>query len=341
MGWQFSADRRAAMVGATGFALVGLAAALAPGRARADGLRYFRIGTGGVAGAYFPIGSILADALNGPGACPSENCRLDGMVAVAELSSGSVTNFESLCAGRLEAGLIQSDVFYHGLKGENEFRDKGPRDGARLLANLFTESVHLAVPQDSAIRTFGDIVGKRVSLGEPGSGTLVLARALLDAFGIGEADFTPEYVKPDLAVERIRRGRLDGFLAATGWPNGAVAQYAFRNDIRLVPIVGPEVQTLLARSPFLSAGAVPAGTYRGVPETPTIDVTAQLAVATALPDDLVYAVTKRLWAPETLYRLQTGHPKGGHIGPATALGNGTGPFHPGALRYYRETGLAL
>jgi uncharacterized protein len=341
--------RRAFLTGIAGSVTAAALAATPLSRVRAANPRFFRLGTGSVGGTYFPIGSIICDALNedAPNTrCAEPPCTLDGRHAVAQLSNGSIANFESLRAGVTDAALMQADVLYAGWKGTGDFTAKGPYDGVRLVANLFPESFHLAVRRDGGIRTFRDIIGHHIALDEPNSGTIVIARVLLDAYGIKESDLRAEYTKWegeygkwDPTAARADLGSLDGLMKVGGDPLAAISLLAARDAIHLVPIIGRELDAALQHCPFITPAVIPAGTYPGIPETPTVHVQSQLVVAASLPDDLIYNVTRRLWSEVTLARLRVGHPRGASISLATALVGAVVPLHPGARRYYQELGL--
>jgi uncharacterized protein len=341
--------RRAFLTGIAG-SVTAAALAVTPGsRANALNQRFFRLGTGSVGGTYFPIGSTICDALNDDApttTCAEPPCILGGRHAVAQLSNGSISNFESLRAGLTDAALMQADVLYAGWKGTGDFTEKGPYDGVRLVANLFPESFHLAVRRDGDIRSFRDIIGHRIALDEPASGTIVIARVLLAAYGIKESDLRAEYTKWeaeygkwDDAAAHADLGSLDGLMKVGGDPLAAISLLAARDAIHLIPIIGPQVDVALQHYPYITAAVIPAGTYPGIPETPTVHVQSQLAVATSLPDDLIYNVTRRLWSEATLARLRLCHPRGASITLASALAGAAVPLHPGARRYYQELGL--
>ncbi len=301
-----------------------------------------RIGTGGPAGTYFPIGRILADAVSAPapGTCAKAGeCGVPGLIAVAQLSNGSIANVEGIRAGTLEAALAQSDVVYWAYNARGTFAGKDSNTRLRFLAFLYPESLHLVVSQNSDIQTVGDLRDHRISLDEAGSGTIASARVILAGYGMSEADLKPEYLKANLAAERMREGRLDGFLFIAGWPTSAIRDFATSFAVRLVPISGPEAEAVRKSNPFLIPGLIPAGTYAQVGDTPTLDVGAQLVVSAVLDDDLVYAMTRELWSPRVLALLSRGHPKGATIAPSRALLGAAIPIHPGAQRFYREQGM--
>ena len=312
------------------------------GAASAGQDTFFRIGTGGADGTYYPVGRLIARALtprrNGDD-CEAAACGVEGLVAVAQISNGSVSNVENIETGKLEAGLAQSDVIQWAYSGTGTFVGRERFTRLRAVANLYRESVHLVALKASGIRSVLDLRGKRVSLDEPGSGTLVDARLILAAFGLSENDIRAEYVKPDLAIDRMTAGKLDAFFIVAGYPVRSIASLAERRNIVVVPIDGARARALLERDQFFVSDAIPASTYRGVGKVSTIGVGAQLVVDANLPEALVYRVTRILWSPETRKLLRGGHKKGAEIRLDRALDGISIPLHDGAARYYRELGL--
>ncbi|MGH6918314.1 MAG: TAXI family TRAP transporter solute-binding subunit [Geminicoccaceae bacterium] len=342
--------RRSAVALAIRAALVGVLAgmaglcALSPGaKVAAQEMTFFRIGTGGVAGTYYPIGGLIADIISSPpGARPCHrggSCGVPGLVGIAQSSNGAVANVDAIHSGALESGFAQSDVAHSAYTGTGIYEGKPKVDNLRAIANLYPESIHLVARKGAGISSVADLAGKRVSLDEPGSGTLVDARIILDAFGLSEDDLQPEYVKPSVAVAKMHEDALDAFVIVAGYPTGSVAELCATIGCELIPIDGPQVETLLEKYPFFAKDVVPAGTYAGVPETPTLSVGAQWVVGAEVDDDLVYGITKALWHDNARILLDDGHAKGRVIKLETAL-DGVGiPLHPGAERYYREVGL--
>jgi TRAP transporter TAXI family solute receptor len=260
-------------------------------------------------------------------------------VAIAQSSNGSVANVDAIKAGALESGFVQSDVAHWAYTGTGIYEGKGQVENLRAIANLYPESIHLVARKDSGIKSVRDLKGKRVSLDEPGSGTLVDARIILEAFGLSENDLQAEYVKPSPAVSMMRDGELDAFIIVAGYPTGSVVELATTIGAELVPITGPEVDAVLEQYPFFASEVIPADVYEGIGETPTISVGAQWVVDAAVDDDLVYGITKALWHENARQLLDNGHPKGPAITLDTALYGIAIPLHPGAERYYREVGL--
>ena len=317
------------VLGATavlGLAFAGVAAAQAP--------TFFRIGTGGTAGTYFPIGGLIANAISG-----SEGKGVPGLVSTAVASNGSVANINAVQAGSSESGFTQSDVAYWAYTGTGLYEGKGKVEDLRLIATLYPETIHLVARKGANIKSVADLKGKRVSLDEPGSGTLVDARLVLTAFGLTEKDVHAEYLKPGPAGDRLRDGALDAYFFVGGYPTGAISELATSSGIELVPLTGAPVDKLLGEYKFFAKDTVPAGTYQGVGETPTISVNAQWVTSAKQPEDLVYKITKAVWNANSRKLLDAGHAKGKLITLQNATSGLGIPLHPGAEKFYREAGV--
>jgi TRAP transporter TAXI family solute receptor len=309
----------------------------------AEDLKFLRIGTGGVAGTYYPIGGLVAGIIsNPPGSRPCEkggSCGVPGLIATAQSSDGSVANVEAVGSGQLDSGFSQSDVAYWAYTGTGIYEGREPLSDLRAIASLYPESLHLVVRRGAGIETISDLVGKRVSLDEEGSGTLVNARIILEAFGISENDIEAHFIKPNFAISEMREGRLDAFIITVGYPAKSVTELAMSETIDLLPIRGEEVETLLEHHDFFANDVIPEGVYPGIGETETLSVGAQWITSAALDEMLVYAMTEALWHDSARALLDEGHAKARSITLETALDGIAIPLHPGAERFYREAGV--
>ena len=328
--------RRHAMFGGLGVALLGAPVA-------AQDITFFRIGTGGTVGTYFPIGGLIANAIsNPPGsrACADGgSCGVPGLVATAVASNGSVANVAGIAGGTMQSGFVQSDVAHWAYNGSGIYEGRPRVDVLCAIANLYPESFQLVARSGSGVKSIKDLKGKRVSLDEPGSGTLVDARLIIAAYGMTEKDIKAEYLKSQQAADKVKEGSLDAFFSVSGWPNGAIAELASTVGIDLVPIDGPEADELTKRYGFFAADEIPAGVYKNVAGVKTVSVNAIWATSTKQPEPLIYGVTAALWNPSTRKLLDSGHSKGRDIRFETAV-QGLGiPLHPGAEKFYREKGL--
>jgi TRAP transporter TAXI family solute receptor len=323
---------------------LGLAGLVLAGTASAQDIKFFRIGTGGTAGTYFPIGGLLANAISNPpgsrGCNEGGSCGVPGLVATAVASNGSVANINAIAGGSMESGFTQSDVAYWAYTGTGIYEGKPKVAALRLIANLYPESIHLVARKGAGIKGVADLKGKRVSLDEPGSGTLVDARIIMGAFGITEKDIKAEYLKPNQAGDKLRDGGLDAFFFVGGYPAGAIAELAASGaGIELVPIAGPEIDKMRTQYGFFANDMIPANTYKGVNEVKTLAVGAQWVTSEKVDPSTVYEITKALWNANTRKLLDSGHAKGKAITRESAVAGAGIPFHPGAEKFYKEVGL--
>jgi TRAP transporter TAXI family solute receptor len=309
----------------------GVAAAFAATVTLAQGPAFFRIGTGGTAGTYYPVGGMIANAVSTP----------PNLIVTAVASNGSLANVNSIQGGALESGFSQADVAYWAFTGTGVFEGKGKVTDLRSIANLYPESVHVVVRKGLGAKTIADLKGKKVSLDEPGSGTLINARAILAAHGLTDKDVTAEFLKPNQAAEKMKDGSVDAFFFTGGFPAAAISELASTGSgIDLLPISGPAADKLKKDFPFFSADSIPAGTYKDIGAVATVAVGAHWVTSAKISNDTVYAITKGLWSDKTRAVLDAGHAKGKSIQPKTALEGLTGvPLHPGAERFYKEAGL--
>jgi uncharacterized protein len=292
--------------------------------------QFFRIGTGGTAGTYYPVGGMIANAVSQPGK----------IIATAQASNGSLANVNAVASGSMEAGMSQSDVATWAFTGTGAFEGKPKVADLRMIANLYPESIHLVVKKGSGIKSVADLKGKRVALDEPGSGTLINARMVLAAWGVKESDIKPDYIKPNQAGDKLKDGSLDAFFFVGGAPAGAIAELASSGvGIELVPLTGAPADALRKQNPYFAVDTVAAGTYKDVPAVQTLAVGAQLVTSAKISTDTVYEITKAMYADATQKTLQAGHAKGKFITKENAV-QGVGiPFHPGAEKFYKEAGL--
>ncbi|MEL6962971.1 MAG: TAXI family TRAP transporter solute-binding subunit [Pseudomonadota bacterium] len=318
-------------------------AALSCGPSMAQDLTFFTIGTGGTSFTYYPVGGVIANAISKPpGSRPCDDggsCGVDGLIASAVSSRGSVDNVNAIMSGLRDSGFAQSDVAYWAFTGTGTMEGEEPAEGLRTIAALFEEHIHLVTLADSGIGSVADLKGKRVSLDEPGSGTYVDANLILEANGLSQDDITPEQLKGAAATEALRNGKVDAIFVVAGYPTGAIVELASAVDIKLVPIDGAGADALTSEYGFFSASEIPGDAYEGVDGATTIAVGAQWFTHADKDEELIYQITEALWNDKSRKLLDVGHAKGASITAETAL-NGVGvPLHPGAERFYKEAGL--
>ena len=329
-------QRRSAML-----SLLAIAAARLP--ARAQDTVSFSIGTAGRLGTYYPVGEVIARAISSPPGSPAcadgGPCGVPGLVATAIPTEGSVANVADIAKGALNSGFVQSDVAYWAATGSGLYEGKPRDETLRAIANLYQEAIHLVVRRGSGIATIADLKGKRVSLDEGGSGTMVDALLILRAYGVSEKDMVVEKLKPHHAGDKLKAGALDAFFSIAGWPEAALVKLADETDIALLPIDGPQVERLIATYSYFSRDRIPDRTYRNVPAVNTLAINAIWATSTKAPDKLIYDITAALWNANTRRLLDQAHAAAKAIRFETAV-QGLGILlHPGAEKYYVEKGI--
>ena len=320
------------------FLMIGLS-----GKSFAQELKFFTIGTGGTAYTYYPVGGMIANAISKPPGSrecgKGGSCGVPNLIASAVSSRGSVDNVNAIISGLRNSGFAQSDVAYWAYTGTGTMEGKEPAKDLRTIAALFQEHIHLVALKKSNINSVKDLKGKRVSLDEPGSGTYVDAKLILESNGLSTSDVKAEALKGKAATDALRNGKVDAIFVVAGYPTGAIVELASAVDIKLVPIDGAGAKALTSKYGFFSESPIPSGTYEGVNEVNTVAVGAQWFTSAKEDSELIYQITKALWNKESRKLMDVGHAKGKTITPDTALSGVGVPLHPGAEKFYKEAGL--
>ncbi|MZR32196.1 TAXI family TRAP transporter solute-binding subunit [Sneathiella litorea] len=307
--------------------------------AMADDMSLFRIGTGGEGGTYYPVGNAIARTISNPmnkTDCTPDPCGVPYLLAVAQTANGSVSNIEDVQTGKIESGLSQSDVAYWANSGTGIFKNLGPAQNIMAIASLYREDIHLVARKGSGIQSVRDLRGRRVSLDDPGSGTLVDARLILEAFGVQERDIDAQYIKAVDAIKKMRAGELDAFFLVAGSPSKAISELSAENLIKLIPIDGPVATMLTRENAFFSTTTIPSGSYHGTEAVRTLGVAALWIVNKKQSDEEVYKITKTFWQNLPAIQKMALHPKLSEISQKTAFVSMSVPLHPGALKFYKE-----
>ncbi|WP_420402711.1 TAXI family TRAP transporter solute-binding subunit [Nisaea sp.] len=304
---------------------------------------FFQIATGGVDGTYYPLGAEIANAISRPPGSPpcAEDavCGVENLVAAAQSSSGSVDNVTAVESGRVTSAFAQADIVYAAYNGTGPFDGQPPMTNLRALAHLYPEVLHVLVRREAEITSVKGMVGKRVSIDEPGSGLLVMVRNIFDAYGIDENQMIASYLKSGPAVDLLVKNELDALFQISGMPSELVATTAERHAVDVLTLDGPAVDELLDKHRFLASYTIPAGTYDGVGEVATLSVGSQWIVPETLPEQMVYDICRALWNENTLKVLAAGHPQGQNVKLNSALDGIAIPLHSGAERCYRDLGI--
>ena len=303
------------------------------GCGKGDRSRFVTIGTGGITGVYYPTGGAIAKMVNA-------QRDVYGLKCTVEATGGSVFNVNAILAGDMEFGIVQSDRQYQAVHGLAEWEERGPREDLRAVFSIHPESVCLVAADDAGIDTVSDLKGKRVNIGNPGSGQRQNAIDALESAGLDyETDLHAESVKASEAPGLLQDERIDAFFYTVGHPSGAIKEAtAGVRKVHFVPIA--DVAALLQRRPYYARASIPIEHYTSATNTedvPTFGVKATLMTSTSVPDDVVYAIAREVF--ENLEAFRTLHPAYAELTRENMLEGLTAPLHPGAERYFREAGL--
>jgi TRAP transporter TAXI family solute receptor len=303
----------------------------------------FLIATGPTDGTYFPVGQTIAGIIsNPPGVdrCQIPNaCGPQGLIMSARSSDGAVANVLAVDHERVDSGLAQADVVSEAVAGKGIFRRDGRQSHIRVLADLFSEDMHLVVARKTHIAKVTDLVGKTVSIGPESSGTLVTTRAILAAYGLSEHAMHVRHDPSDVAAQHLENGKLDAFFFVGGTPVPMIEDLVSRGVARLVPIDGNARKRLTKLNPSLEPDTIPANTYSGTPAMPTVKVRALWIVRDTTPAPLVYGIVKALYNSSNRAQLDQAMPATRAIRIDTATKTLPAPLHPGAQRFYQEVGV--
>jgi hypothetical protein len=295
--------------------------------------QYVTIGTGGITGVYYPTGGAIAKIVNKKRDVYNIRCTV-------ESTGGSVFNVNAVMAGDLEFGVVQSDRQYQAMKGMAEWESKGPQADLRAVFSIHPESVTLVAAEDSNIMDIRDLKGKRVNIGNPGSGQRQNSIDALQAAGLNhESDLNAEGVKAAEAPGLLQDGRIDAFFYTVGHPSGAIKEAtAGARKVRFVAISG--VDSLMTQFPYYAKSFVPVKLYPGAvndADVETFGVKATFVTSAKVPDSVVYAVTKEVF--ENFEDFKKLHPAYAVLTKQGMLEGLSAPIHPGAMKYYKEAGL--
>ncbi len=290
---------------------------------------YLVIAGGSEAGIYYQVALDICKLVN-------EKLGSHGYTCRGQPAHGSVLNIKAMKRGWLDFAVIQSDQHWQAYNGEREWKDQ-PVTGLRSVFSIHPETVMLVTRADSGITSVTDIRGKRVNIGNEGSGQRENAKDVLRIYGIDIEDISYRELEAHEAVRALRKGKIDAFFYTIGnpWPGGV--ELARSTKIRMIPIDAPEIKKLVDAHPYCVHTAIPGGVYEGVDtDVPTYAVKATLVTSEKVSEKVVYNVVKTIF--DNLDRFRTMHPAFATLQPQDMLQALSAPLHPGAIRYYKEKG---
>ena len=286
------------------------------------------LATGGTSGTYYPFGGAIANIWN---------TKIENMNVTAQATGASAENLRLISNGDAEYAIVQNDVMDYAYKGSDMFAGQKLQNLASV-GTLYPEVVQIAASKSSGIKSVADLRGKRVSIGDAGSGVEFNAKQILEGYGITFDDIKKNNLSFKESAEGIQNGTLDACFITAGVPNSALQELAFTAGLVLIPVTGEEASAICSKYSFYTKTVIPGGTYKGTDEdTEALAIKATLAVSASLDENTVYEMTKALF--ENLEELGAAHAKGKEVSAESAVTGISVPFHPGAAKYFKEIGV--
>lgn len=302
------------------------------GSARAE-QKFVTIGTGGVTGVYYPTGGAICRLVN-------KGRKDHGIRCSVESTGGSVYNINTIRAGELDMGVAQSDWQFHAYNGSSKFAEAGPFKELRAIFSIHPEPFTVVARADSGIKNFGDLKGKRVNVGNPGSGQRGTMEVVMEAMGWKMDDFgLVSELKSSEQSKALCDNKIDAMVFTVGHPSGSIKEAATSCDSVIVEVSGAAIDKLVADNPFYRHATIPGGMYRGTDnDVKTFGVGATFVTSTAVSEDVIYNVVKAVF--ENFDDFKSLHPAFANLKKEEMIKDGlSAPLHAGAVKYYKEAGL--
>jgi len=318
------------MVSKKGLISVALTGALA---LPAMAMDYVTIGTGGVTGVYYPTGGSICRLVN-------KDKKEHGVRCSVESTGGSVYNINTIRAGELEMGVAQSDWQFHAYNGTSKFKDKGAFKDLRAVFSIHGEPFTVLARADSGIKNFDDLKGKRVNIGNPGSGQRGTIEIIMKEKGWTKDDFkVASELKASEQSKALCDNKIDAMVYVVGHPNGAIKEATTTCESKLVTVKDSVIDKIVADADYYKYSTIKGGTYKGNPDdVTTFGVAATIVTSAKVPEKVVYTVVKSVF--ENFEAFKKLHPAFANLTKEDMVNNGnSAPLHPGALKYYKEAGL--
>ncbi|MBO6947249.1 MAG: TAXI family TRAP transporter solute-binding subunit [Rhodospirillales bacterium] len=295
--------------------------------------KFISIGTGGVTGVYYPTGGAICRLVN-------KSRKEHGIRCSVESTGGSVYNINTIRAGELDMGVAQSDWQYHAYNGTSKFKDQGPFKELRAVFSVHPEPVTIVARKDANIKKVMDLKGKRVNIGNPGSGTRASWEVMAEALGMGDdALALATEFKSSEQSQALCDNKIDAFFFLVGHPSGSIKEATTSCEANLVEVAGPAIDKLVADAPYYRTATIPGGMYTGTPDdTKTYGVGATFVSSTKTSADTVYYVVKAVF--ENFDTFKKLHPAFAVLKKEEMVKDSlSAPLHDGAAKYYKEAGL--
>ena len=294
--------------------------------------QFITIGTGGVTGVYYPTGGAICRLVN-------KGKKQHGVRCSVESTGGSVYNINTIRAGELDMGVAQSDWQFHAYHGSSKFKDAGPFKELRAVFSVHAEPVTIIARKDAGITHVDHLKGKRVNIGNPGSGTEATWNGMWAAMGNSNDDRAlAAQMKSAETPGALCDNKIDALFWLVGHPNGLSKEATTTCDSVMVEVTGPAISKLVKENPYYRVATIPGGMYRGSADDTTVfGVGATFVSSTRTPAETVYQVVKAVFDNfDTFKKL---HPAFAHLKESEMISDAlSAPLHDGAARYYKERG---
>jgi TRAP transporter TAXI family solute receptor len=297
------------------------------------GAEFITIGTGGVTGVYYPTGGAICRLVN-------MNRKEHGVRCTVESTDGSIYNINAIRSGELDLGVVQSDWQYHAYHGSSKFKEQGPFKELRALFSVHAEPFTVIARKDSGIKKFKDLKGKRVNVGNPGSGQRATMEVVMKAMGWTMADFSMvSELKSAEQSAALCDNKIDAMVFTVGHPSGSIKEATTSCDSVIVEVSGKEIDKLVKENSYYRHAIIPGGMYRGNDKNvKTFGVGATVVSSTRTPDNTVYWVVKSVF--DNFDDFKKLHPAFADLDKKEMVRSGlSAPIHAGAMKYYKEVGL--
>jgi len=294
---------------------------------------FVTIGTGGVTGVYYPTGGAIARLVN-------KGKKEHGIRASVESTGGSTYNLNAIASGELDMGVAQSDWQYHAWNGTSKFKEKGPNKDLRAIFSVHPEPFTVVARADSGIKNFEDLKGKRVNIGNPGSGQRGTMEVVMEKMGWTKDDFKlASELKSAEQSKALCDNKIDAIVFTVGHPSGSIKEATTSCDAVIVNVEGPVIDALVKENDYYRYATIPAGMYRGNDQdAKTFGVGATFVSSSKVPEDTIYVVVKSVF--ENFDDFKKLHPAFVVLKKEEMVKDGlSAPLHDGAAKYYKEVGL--
>ncbi|WP_300035169.1 TAXI family TRAP transporter solute-binding subunit [uncultured Roseobacter sp.] len=293
---------------------------------------FITIGTGGVTGVYYPTGGAICRLVN-------KGRKEHGIRCSVESTGGSVYNINTIRAGELEFGVAQSDWQYHAYNGTSRFEEQGAFEDLRAVFSVHPEPFTVVARADAGVKTLSDIKGKRVNIGNPGSGARGTTEVVLEAMGWSTDDLAlAAELKAAEQSAALCDNQIDVMIYTVGHPSGSIQEATTACDSVLVEVSGAEIDKLISENSYYRTAKIPGGMYRGSDaDVSTFGVGATFVTSAGVSEDAVYAVVAAVF--DNFDDFKKLHPAFANLeAEEMATAGLSAPLHPGAAKYYKEKG---